>query len=192
MKTAECNGMELTETSIADVKIITPRKFGDNRGFFSETYHRGKMAELGIDVDFVQDNHSLSSGVGVVRGLHFQTPPMAQAKLIRVIRGAIRDVAVDIRRSSPTFGQHVTVEISDENWRQVFIPPGFAHGFVTLTETAEVCYKVSEVYSPGNEQGIFWNDPVLAIDWGVSADDAILSEKDKLFGPLSSLPTYFE
>ena len=192
MATAECNGMELIATSIADVKVLVPRKFGDSRGFFAETYHRGKYTELGIDVEFVQDNHSLSAGRGVVRGLHFQIPPMAQAKLIRVIKGAILDVAVDIRRSSPTFGQHVVVELSEANLRQVYIPPGFAHGFVTLADATEVCYKVSNFYSPEHERGIFWNDPELAIDWGVAPEAATLSEKDTKYGRLAELQTYFE
>src|SRR5687768_1683349 len=172
--------MQVTETTIPAVKILAAKKFGDNRGFFSETFNRKRFHDLaGIDVDFVQDNQSLSVEKGVVRGLHYQLAPMAQAKLVRVTRGAILDVALDIRRGSPTFGKHVAEVISAENWRQMFIPIGFAHGFVTLEPNTEVLYKVSNYYSPTDERGILWNDPALRIDWGIDASSAVTSEKDR-------------
>src|SRR5436305_4381439 len=146
--------MQIIPTDIPDVRIIVPKKHGDHRGFFSEVYSRKALAEAGIHSDFVQDNHSLSAQKGVLRGLHYQVAPMAQDKLIRVVRGAILDVAVDIRRSSPTFGKHVSAVISAENWRQILVPIGFAHGFVTLEANTEVIYKVSNCYSPQHERGI--------------------------------------
>ena len=172
--------MRVIPTDIPDVKILEPKKHGDNRGFFSEIYSRKALRDLaGIDIEFVQDNHSLSAEKGVLRGLHYQMPPMAQDKLIRVVRGAVLDVAVDIRRGSPTFGRHVSAVISAENWRQIFVPIGFAHGFVTLESNTEVVYKVSNYYSPAHDRGILWNDPALGIDWGVSPAEAVLSEKDR-------------
>jgi dTDP-4-dehydrorhamnose 3,5-epimerase len=172
--------MEVRTTHIPDVKIMVPKKFGDHRGFFSETYSYPKYVRNGIDLRFVQDNHSLSVSKGVVRGLHYQIGAAAQDKLVRVIRGAILDVAVDIRRGSPTFGKHVADVISAENWRQIFVPVGFAHGFVTLEPNTEVIYKVSSEYSPKDERGIRWNDPALGIDWGISEADAILSDRDRV------------
>ncbi len=171
--------MQLIPTSIADVKILSPRKFADHRGFFSETYSRTKFTAAGINAVFVQDNHSHSVQKGVVRGLHYQIGEMAQAKLVRVVRGAILDVAVDIRRNSPTFGKFVADVISAENWRQIYVPVGFAHGFVTLEDNTEVVYKVTRDYSPRHERGVRWNDPALKIDWGISQSDAILSDRDK-------------
>jgi len=171
--------MQIVPTEIPDVKILIPKKHGDHRGFFSEVYGRKLLADAGITTEFVQDNHSLSAQKGVLRGLHYQLPPMAQDKLIRVVRGAILDVAVDIRKSSPTFGKHVAAMLSAENWRQIFVPVGFAHGFVTLEPNTEVLYKVSTYYSPSHERGIRWNDPKLGIDWGVDAANAILSERDQ-------------
>lgn len=170
--------MQLLTTEIPDVKILVPKKLADQRGFFSETFNRKFLADAGIDVEFVQDNHSLSVHKGVIRGLHYQIPPMAQAKLVRVVRGAILDVAVDIRRTSPTCGRHVATLLSAENWRQIFVPVGFAHGFVTLEPNTEVLYKVSNYYSPQHERGIRWNDPDLAVDWGIDANAAILSKRD--------------
>jgi dTDP-4-dehydrorhamnose 3,5-epimerase len=170
--------MQQIETEIAEVKILVPRRHADHRGFFSETYSRSVVRELGIDVEFVQDNHSLSVEKGVLRGLHYQIAPMAQAKLVRVVRGAILDIAVDIRRSSTTFGRHVSAVLSAENWRQIYIPIGFAHGFVTLEPNTEVVYKVTCCYSPQHERGIRWNDPALGINWQIDADRAILSQRD--------------
>src|SRR3954471_22379316 len=178
--------MQLIETEIPAVKILVPKKFGDHRGFFSETFSRKGLKDVGIDVEFVQDNQSLSVEKGVVRGLHYQLPPTAQDKLVRVVRGAILDVAVDIRRGSPTFGKHVTAVISAENWRQIFIPVGFAPGFFTLEPNTEVLYKVSNYYSPKDERGILWNDPALRIDWGISESAAVMSEKDRKYPTLAA------
>jgi dTDP-4-dehydrorhamnose 3,5-epimerase len=176
---------------IPEVKVIVPKKHGDARGFFSETYTRRAMAAGGIDVEFVQDNHAFSAAKGTMRGLHFQTPPFAQAKLVRVVRGAILDVAVDIRAGSPTYGQHVAATISAEDWNQIFIPEGFAHGLLTLTPDTEVLYKVSAYYAAAHDKGLLWNDPVLGISWPVSAAAALLSDKDKIQPLLSALPMYF-
>ena len=182
--------MELRETEIPDVKILKPKKFGDHRGFFSETYNKKILSELGIDMDFVQDNHSLSVEKGVIRGLHYQTPPFAQDKLVRVVHGAILDVAVDMRKSSPTFGKHITAVISADNWEQILVPAGFAHGFCTLEENTEVIYKVTNYYAPDHDTGIRWNDPELGIDWPISENEAILSDKDKI-QPFFSEATYY-
>jgi dTDP-4-dehydrorhamnose 3,5-epimerase len=171
--------MEVIQTAIPDVLVLIPKKFGDHRGFFSEVYSKRALDAIGIMCEFVQDNHSLSAEKGVVRGLHYQLAPMAQAKLVRVIHGAILDVAVDIRRHSPTFGRHVAEIISADNWKQVFVPIGFAHGFVTLQPQTEVVYKVTKDYSPSHERGIRWNDPALGIDWGVAEEQAVLSPRDR-------------
>ncbi|GAA0631741.1 MULTISPECIES: dTDP-4-dehydrorhamnose 3,5-epimerase [Thalassospira] len=171
--------MQFEELEIPDVKLIFPKKFGDERGFFSETYNLEAFAKAGIDPQFVQDNHSLSSNVGVLRGLHFQCPPFAQDKLVRVIRGRILDVAVDIRAKSKTFGKWVSTEISAEDWNQIFIPAGFAHGFVTLEPNTEVNYKVSAPYAPESERAIMWNDPDLGIDWPFDENQVTLSAKDE-------------
>ncbi|MDX2264414.1 MAG: dTDP-4-dehydrorhamnose 3,5-epimerase [Hyphomicrobiales bacterium] len=183
--------MDVQALAIPDVKLIRPKKFGDERGFFSETYSRRALAEAGIDADFVQDNHSFSAQKGVVRGLHFQIAPHVQGKLVRVTRGAVLDVAVDIRRASPTYGQHVRAELSAENWAQLWVPPGFAHGFCTLTPDTEFLYKVTGYYSPECDRGLAWDDPALAIDWPVPPQDAILSEKDRRHPTLADLPAYF-
>ncbi len=172
--------------------LISLKRFEDGRGFFRETYAEQPYKDAGIACDFVQDNQSLSHGRGVVRGLHFQGPPAAQAKLVRCSVGAIFDVAVDIRNGSPTYGTHVAVELSAENGHQLFVPEGFAHGFCTLTEEALVEYKVSSHYAPDTEGGIRWNDPALGIDWPVGADTAILSQKDRSLGRLDALLTPFD
>jgi len=179
-------------TTIPDVKVVTPQRFGDRRGFFSEVYSRRDFAAAGLDFAFVQDNHSLSAEAGTIRGMHFQRPPLAQDKLVRVVRGRILDVAVDIRRSSPTYGRHVAVELSAENGRQLLIPSGFLHGFCTLEPNAEVIYKVTNYYSAEHDVGVAWNDPDLAIAWPTVAADAILSQKDARLPRLSQLPVYFE
>lgn len=171
--------MQIIDTTIPDLKILVPRRISDVRGYFSETYSQRLLRAAGIDVSFVQDNESLSVEKGVVRGLHFQIAPAAQAKLIRVISGAIRDVAVDIRRNSPTFGQHVSLELSGADGRQIYIPPGFAHGFVTLQNNTLLSYKVSDYYSPSHDRGIRWDDPALKIEWGIDAQAAVLSERDR-------------
>ncbi|WP_114213970.1 dTDP-4-dehydrorhamnose 3,5-epimerase [Ochrobactrum sp. 3-3] len=158
---------------------ISPRKFGDDRGFFSETYNAKSFAEAGIDLTFVQDNHSYSASKGVVRGLHYQLPPFAQDKLVRVIRGAILDVAVDIRKSSPTFGKWVALEVSAEKWNQILVPKGFAHGFMTLADSTEVIYKVTNYYSPQHDRSIRFDDPAIGIDWPLPSSSVQLSEKDQ-------------
>jgi dTDP-4-dehydrorhamnose 3,5-epimerase len=183
--------VDVQDAAIAAVKIITPRKFGDQRGFFSETYNQQAFSDVGLELAFVQDNHSLSAAAGVVRGLHFQSPPFAQDKLVRVTRGAILDVAVDIRRGSPTYGQHVAVTLSAENWRQLLVPIGFAHGFVTLEENTEVQYKVTAPYAPDHDHGILWNDPALAIAWPFAADAVMLSDRDRLHPVLAALESPF-
>lgn len=183
--------MNIEHTALPGVVILTPARFGDNRGFFSESWSRKVMAAQGLDLDFVQDNHSLSAKVGTVRGLHFQTAPHAQDKLVRCGRGALRDVAVDIRHGSPTFGQSVAVELSAENGRQLLVPKGFLHGFVTLEPDTEIVYKCTDYYAPDCDAGVRWNDPALGIDWGISEDDAVLSDKDTTAPLLADLPTYF-
>lgn len=171
--------MDVTALAIPDVLVLTPKKFGDHRGFFSEVFNRAAFKNAGVDHDWVQDNQSLSRQSGVVRALHYQLAPNAQAKLVRVVKGAILDVALDIRRNSPTFGKHVSAVISAENWKQMYVPVGFAHGFVTLEPDTEVIYKVTAPYSPKDERGILWNDPALGIAWGVDNTTAVLSDRDR-------------
>ena len=185
--------MRVTVESLAmpDVKIVRPQRHGDARGFFSETYNARDFAEAGIDIGFVQDNHAFSAEKGTVRGLHFQTPPFAQDKLVRVVRGAILDVAVDIRSGSPTYGQHVSAVISAEEWNQILLPVGFAHGLVTLEPDTEVLYKVSNFYSREHDLGLLWNDPDLGIDWPVDEAEAVLSDKDRVQPRLRELPAHF-
>jgi len=184
--------VEIIPTEIPDVKLIRPHKYGDHRGFFSETYNKKELAERGIDLDFLQDNHSLSVAKGVVRGLHFQIPPFAQDKLVRVIHGAIFDVAVDIRRGSPTFGRHVSAVLSVDNWTQILVPKGFAHGFCTLEPNTEVIYKVTDYYAPQFDRGILWNDPELGIVWPISDAEATLSDKDRMQPRFSELRDLFD
>jgi dTDP-4-dehydrorhamnose 3,5-epimerase len=180
-----------TPLAIPETLLIEPPRFGDARGFFAETYSRRRWAEAGVSVEFVQDNHSVSAARGTVRGLHFQAPPRAQAKLVRVVKGAVFDVAVDIRRGSPTYGRHVAAELSAENGRQLFVPAGFAHGFQTLTEGAEVLYKVSDYYAAETEGGLLWSDPALGIDWPVPASEATLNARDAGFPALAELASPF-
>lgn len=169
--------MNIVETEIKGVFIIEPKVFGDNRGYFFESFSQREFESVIGPVTFVQDNQSKSS-YGVVRGLHFQRPPHAQAKLVRVVKGKVLDVAVDLRKDSPTFGKYVAVELSDENHRQVFIPKGFAHGFSVLSEEAVFQYKCDEYYAPESEAAIAWDDQDLNIDWKVPAEDVVLSAKD--------------
>ena len=183
--------MEIEALAIPDVKLIRPKRFGDARGFFSEVYSRASLAAVGIATEFVQDNHSRSATIGTIRGLHFQTAPFGQDKLVRVTKGRILDVAVDLRRNSPTYGQHVSAELSAENWTQIFVPVGFAHGFCTLEPDTEVLYKVSNVYAPTNDGGVIWNDPDLGIEWPVNAAAAVLSDKDAKLPRLRDLPPLF-
>jgi dTDP-4-dehydrorhamnose 3,5-epimerase len=184
--------LQVEKTAIPDVKIITLKKFGDQRGFFSEIYNRKTFAAAGIDLEFVQDNHALSADRGTLRGLHFQSRPFGQDKLVRVARGRILDVAVDLRQSSPTFGQHVAVELSAENWRQILVPIGFAHGYVTLEPDTEVLYKVTNFYAPEHDHGLAFDDPGLGINWGIAASELILSDKDRKHPTLAALPKYFD
>ncbi len=184
--------MLFEDTDIPGVRIVTPRKHGDHRGFFSEVYKQSEWRQAGMDYTFVQDNHSFSAPVGTLRGLHFQTPPFAQDKLVRVLRGRILDVAVDIRRSSPTFGKHVALELSVENWRQLFVPAGFAHGFITLEPDTEVFYKVTAHYSPDHDRGLAFDDPALGINWPMPPGGPLLSEKDKHWPRLHELTEAFE
>ena len=184
--------LSVEETAIPAVKIVTPKKFGDHRGFFSETWSRKAFTDAGLDLDFVQDNQSLSAPVGTLRGLHFQSPPFAQDKLVRVTRGRILDVAVDIRASSPTFGKHVAVELSAENWRQLLVPIGFAHGFVTLEPDTEVLYKVTAPYAPENDHGLAFDDPALGIDWRLPLSGLTLSDKDRKHPRLAEMLRYFD
>ena len=168
--------MQIEQTPLPDVLIVTPRRFGDARGWFSETWNAARMAEAGLDLPWVQDNHSLSGSKGTLRGLHFQSPPRAQDKLVRCTAGAILDVAVDIRTGSPNYGRWVGVKLSAENGRQLFVPKGFLHGFLTLTDGAEVQYKCTDIYSPDHDGAVRWDDPALGIDWGIATP--ILSDKD--------------
>jgi len=168
--------MNVIETTLAEVLILEPKVFGDARGWFMESWSKKKMEDAGIFVDFVQDNHSFSAEKGTLRGLHYQLNPMAQAKLLRVSRGTIFDVAVDIRRGSPTYAKWVGIELSAENHRQLFIPRGFAHGFITLTDDVEVLYKADNLYAPEYDGNIRWDDPEIGIKWPI--DPVVLSDKD--------------
>ena len=170
--------MQIEDTALEGVKLITPRRFGDHRGFFAETWNAKAFAEAGITLDFVQDNHSVSEKVGTVRGLHFQAPPHAQTKLVRCGKGRLFDVAVDIRRSSPTYGKWVGYELSFENGLQLLIPAGFAHGFMTLEPSTEIIYKCSDFYTLPTEGALRWDDPAIAIDWPLSGGTPAISDKD--------------
>jgi len=184
--------MQVQNTAIPDVKIIVTRKFGDERGFFSEVWSRKTWEAAGLpSYDWMQDNHAFSASPGVLRGLHFQTPPYAQAKLVRCPRGAVLDVAVDIRKDSPTFGRHVAVELSAENWRQLLVPRGFAHGYCTLVADCEVLYKVDNVYAPAHDAGLAWDDPALAIPWPELDVPFQLSDKDRRHPTLDALDSPF-
>lgn len=182
--------MNVVRTEIEGVLIIEPQVFGDERGYFFESFNAERfLAQTGIEITFVQDNESLSKR-GVLRGLHFQREPYAQAKLVRVVRGKVLDVAVDIRPDSPTFGRYVATELSGENHRQMYIPKGFAHGYVVLEDNTIFQYKCDEFYHPESEDGIAWNDPKIGIDWGIPESEIILSEKDKNRPLLSELCEY--
>lgn len=183
--------MLIQNTELKDLLMITPKRFGDHRGFFAETYSARVLAGHGIKEQFVQDNHSLSAQIGTVRGLHFQAPPHAQAKLVRCGRGALFDVAVDIRKGSPTYGQWFGAELSFENGRQLFIPAGFAHGFVTRTLDTEIVYKCSEYYAPETEGALRFDDPDIGIDWGLDGINVVLSEKDAAAGSLADFDSPF-
>ena len=184
--------VDIERFEIQDTLLLTPTRHGDNRGFFSETFRTDVAIQCGIKTPFIQDNHVFSRQKGVLRGLHFQTPPRAQGKLVRCARGAILDVAVDIRVGSSTYGRHVAVELSAENWRQLWVPPGFAHGYITLQDECEVIYKVTEYYAPECDRGIAWNDPALDIDWRLPEASIILSEKDRKHPLLADVASGFE
>jgi dTDP-4-dehydrorhamnose 3,5-epimerase len=183
--------MKIERLAIPDIVLLTPVRHGDARGFFSETYSTRRYAEAGIVAPFVQDNHSLSAQAGVVRGLHCQIAPSVQGKLVRVVKGAIWDVAVDLRRGSPTYGKHVAAELSAENWCQIWVPGGFLHGFCTLVADTEVIYKVTADYDPAAERGVVWNDPTLAVPWPVAAAEAVLSARDAAMPRLGACEAWF-
>ncbi|MBP1934425.1 dTDP-4-dehydrorhamnose 3,5-epimerase [Ammoniphilus resinae] len=171
--------MNIMETSLPGVLVIEPKVFGDHRGWFMETYSEEKFREAGLDLKFVQDNQSFSATKGTLRGLHYQLAPKAQTKLVRCTRGRIFDVAVDIRKGSPTFGKWFGIELSEGNKKQLLVPKGFAHGFMTLTDDVEVQYKVDELYAPECDRGIIWNDPTIGVEWPVELAEPVLSAKDQ-------------
>lgn len=181
--------LTIEKTSLPDVLILTPRRFADSRGFFSESWNWARMAEAGLDIDFVQDNHSVSAQVGTVRGLHFQSPPHAQGKLVRCGQGSLFDVAVDARRGSPTYGQWFGAELSAENGRQLWIPAGFLHGFVTRTPNTEVLYKCTDYYAPDCDGAVHWQS--CGIYWGIDTDQAHLSDKDAAAQAFADFDTPF-
>ncbi len=183
--------MEVTPQAISGVLVLKPKRFGDARGYFVESYNRRVMAEHGLRFDFLQDNTSLSAQRGTIRGLHFQSPPSEQTKLLNVLQGAIIDVVVDIRVGSPTFAKHVAVELSAENGLQLLVPRGFAHGFCTLVPDTLVQYKVDNHYDPKCDGGVLWNDPALGIEWPVKPDEAVLADKDRKHPRLADLPVTF-
>ncbi|MBI3234730.1 MAG: dTDP-4-dehydrorhamnose 3,5-epimerase [Bacteroidetes bacterium] len=180
--------MQVERIAIEGPLILTPKVFFDERGYFYESFNKNIFKEIGIDVDFVQDNQSLSEK-GILRGLHFQNPPFAQGKLVRVIKGAVLDVAVDIRKSSPTYGQHYKVELTEDNFKMFWVPPGFAHGFLTLTDNTIFSYKCTNIYNKASEGGLQWNDPDLNIDWGI--EQPKLSDKDTKNSSLKEFQSEF-
>lgn len=183
--------LDVRALAIPEVKLITPRRFGDARGYFVESWNKKTLSAAGIDANFCQDNQSLSGPTGTVRGLHYQRPPHAQAKLVSVLKGRIFDVAVDLRKTSPTFGRHVSAELDAETGAQIFVPAGFAHGFCTLAEDTLVFYKVDAHYAPESDAGIFWADETLAIAWPIARDRALLSTKDSALPRLKEIVSPF-
>jgi dTDP-4-dehydrorhamnose 3,5-epimerase len=184
--------LDIQPLFLPGVKLIRSVRFSDRRGYFAETFVHRDFAAAGIGNQFIQDNQSLSTTVGTIRGLHFQAPPFAQAKLIRVLRGKVFDVVVDLRRSSASYGQHLAIELSAERGDQLFIPTGFAHGCCSLEPDTELFYKVDALYSPAHDRGVNWADPILGIEWPVCLDTAVLSEKDRKLPMLKDLPDYFD
>jgi len=184
--------MQILDTEFEEIKLLMPVRHHDSRGFFSEVFKEDLLRECGINVNFIQENHALSACKGVVRGLHFQIPPFAQAKLLRVAAGSIFDVTVDIRWGSPSFGHHVAVVVSAGEWNQIFIPEGFAHGYCALEPNTEVIYKVNRYYSTEHDRGLLWNDPALGILWPLRLGEAVLSDRDRSHPVLADLPRYFE
>jgi dTDP-4-dehydrorhamnose 3,5-epimerase len=183
--------MEIHDFGIKGLKLLMPKRFSDARGYFQETWSDRLYRETIADLTFVQDNLSLSLRSGTLRGLHFQRPPFAQGKLVRVARGSIFDVAVDIRKKSPTYGEHIAVTLDSADGAQFWVPPGFLHGFCTLEDNTEVCYKVTSYYSPIHDAGVLWNDPDLGIEWPIDVDSVVLSEKDKQLPRLRDLREFF-
>ncbi len=183
--------MDVIETDLPEVKLITPRRFGDRRGLFSETYNRRAFAEIGVPGEFVQDNYAYSAERGTLRGLHFQAPPAAQTKLVRVLRGAILDVVVDLRHGSPRFGQHIMVELTAESGQQILCPKGFAHGVLTLTPNTEIAYKVDAYYAPELDFGVRFDDPDLGIDWPLPESKMIVCDRDRYQPFFRDLPRIF-
>lgn len=184
--------MESEPLKIDGVRLVRPELYRDHRGFLSEVFNKRALEEVGISDQFVQENHIKSHHEGTIRGLHFQIAPHPAAKLLRVVRGAVFDVVVDLRHDSPTYGEHVTVELSAENWTQIYISVGLAHGLCTLEPDTEITYRVSDYWSPEVDRGVLWNDPDLDIDWPVSGDEAIVSDKDRSQPRLADLPRLFE
>jgi dTDP-4-dehydrorhamnose 3,5-epimerase len=183
--------LEFRPTDLPGVLLVATRWFEDDRGAFTETWNGQRWREAGVDVDFVQDNHVSSRRAGTLRGMHFQRPPMAQAKLVRVVRGAIWDVVIDLRAASPTYGRWMAAELSEANRLQVFIPVGFAHGYVSLTDDSEVFYKVGAPYSPAHEAGIAWDDPALGIPWPIKAEDVTIADRDRKLPKLAEMGAIF-
>lgn len=183
--------LDVKKTEIDGVLLITPKRFRDERGFFVESYNAERFRQAGVADIFVQDNHSMSIAAGTVRGLHYQAPPRAQAKLVRVIKGAVIDVAVDARKNSPTYGKHVRARLSADNGAQLLIPVGFLHGFTTLEPMTEIAYKVSDFYSADHDGAVFWNDPALGVDWGVDPAKAVVSDKDARAVPFNLFKSPF-
>lgn len=184
--------MRVNEIGLPGVLAIAPKRFGDDRGFFSEIYNKRAFLEAGVNVEFIQDNHSMSAEVGTVRGLHFQAPPFAQAKLVRVVRGRIYDVAVDARSGSPNYGKHAGLELTAEGGEQLFVPAGFLHGFITLEPDTEVVYKVDNYYSRHHDGAVRFDDPDLGIDWGPHAANPVLSDKDAAAQSWSAFSSPFD
>jgi dTDP-4-dehydrorhamnose 3,5-epimerase len=183
--------MNVESLAILEVKLLTPPRYADSRGFFSETWNASRFAAAGVPGPFVQDNHSVSAKTGTIRGLHCQIAPSVQGKLVRVVRGAVWDVAVDIRQGSPTYGQHVAATLSADNWSQLWIPGGFLHGFCTLEPDTEVIYKVTAPYDRAAERAVIWNDSTLALPWPVAPGAAVLSDKDQSVPPLAPGTDWF-
>jgi dTDP-4-dehydrorhamnose 3,5-epimerase len=183
--------LNVEKLTLPDVLLLTPRRFHDPRGFFSETWNQTRFGDLGIPGPFVQDNHAVSTARGVLRGLHCQIGSNAQGKLVRVVRGSIWDVAVDIRRGSPTYGQHAGATLSADNWSQLWVPAGFLHGYCTLTDETEVIYKVTAPWDQEAERGVIWNDPNLSVAWPISREEIILSDKDQALPRLKDCDAWF-
>lgn len=184
--------MDIRELKIPGIRLLVPKRFGDARGYFSETWSDRQFREEIANVTFVQDNQSVSARKGTLRGLHFQKPPFAQGKLVRVVRGSILDVVVDIRKGSSTYRQHVVVKLDSKEGAQLWVPPGFLHGFCTLEDETEVFYKVTSYYSPSHDAGVLWSDQDLGINWPIEPDSVVLSDKDRRHPLLCELPDFFE